>query len=74
VNRDILKYGLIIGGGGLVAWGLTKLAKFKDTADKLTVNITRFDVDLKGMEYLKFLLDLEIINSDQINKQGSFYG
>ena len=58
----MIKYGLIIGGGGLAAWGITKLASLSDTADKLTVNITRFDISLKGTEYLKFLLDLEFVN------------
>ncbi len=60
-NKDLLKYGAIIGGGGLAAWGITKLASLSDTADKLTVNITRFDISVKGTEYLKFLLDLEFV-------------
>ena len=61
-NKDLLKYGAIIGAGGVAVWALVRAAKFKDTADKLTVNITRFDVATKGMEYLKFLLDLEFVN------------
>jgi hypothetical protein len=61
-NKDLIKYGLIIGGGGLTAWGITKLASLSDTADRLTVNITRFDISVKGTEYLKFLLDLEFVN------------
>jgi hypothetical protein len=57
-----LKYGLIIGGGGLAAYALTKAAGFKDAAEKLSLNITRFDVSNKGLEYLKFILDLEFVN------------
>jgi len=53
-NKDFIKYGLIIGGGGLDAWGLTKLANFKDTAVKLTLNITRFNVGNKDMTYRHF--------------------
>ena len=33
--------------------GFTKLANLKDTADKLSVNITKFDIDLKGAEYFQ---------------------
>ena len=35
MTNKALKYGLILGGGGLAAWGLTKLAKYKDTADNI---------------------------------------
>ncbi len=61
-NKDFIKYGLIIGGGGLAAWGLTKLANFKDTADKLTFNITRLNVGNKGLQYITLVLDLEFVN------------
>lgn len=61
-NNDYIKYGLIIGGGGLAAWGLTKLANFKDTADKLTFNITRLNVGNKGLQYITLVLDLEFVN------------
>ncbi len=61
-NKNLLKYGLIIGGGGLAAWGLTKLASLKDTADKLTFNITKLDVGNKGFEFIKLALDLEFVN------------
>ena len=60
--NNALKYGLIIGGGGLAAWGLTKLANFKDTADKLTFNITSLVVGNKKMEYISLLLNLEFVN------------
>jgi hypothetical protein len=61
-NNNLIKYGLIIGGGGLAAWGLTKLANFKDTADKLTFNITSLVVGSKKMEYISLLLNLEFVN------------
>lgn len=62
MKNDYIKYGLIIGGGGLAAWGLTKLANFKDTANKLTFNITRLNVGNKGIQYITLILDLEFVN------------
>lgn len=60
--NNALKYGLIIGGSGLAAWGLTKIANFKDTADKLTFNITRLIIGNKSLEYITLVLDLEFVN------------
>lgn len=60
--NNFLKYGLIIGGGGLAAWGMSKLANFKDTADKLTFNITSLVIGSKKMEYISLLLNLEFVN------------
>jgi len=61
-NKDLLKYGAIIGAGGVTVWALTRVAGLRDTADKLTINITKFNISTKGTEYLKFLLDLEFVN------------
>jgi hypothetical protein len=61
-KKDLLKYGAIIGAGGVTVWALTRVAGLRDTADKLTINITKFNISTKGTEYLKFLLDLEFVN------------
>ena len=78
-NNDILKYGLILGGGGLAAYGIYKLATLKDTADKLSVYVSDFRAERKGTEFLEVLLELKFNNptkeeiSLQINALKAFY-